>query len=299
MGDTPQPKRARERALDPPAQPALKGHDRGHAEEVEAHGALFVGAPRGTEVEQEKLGDCFFLAALASFAQRRPDEVRASIRPEGGGIYTVRFFRHDPATGQYEPKEVKVDRILPEEHGAPIYATTVNGQGLWVAIYEKAFAVEHHGYDVLDRGGDPAEAVAALTGRPARTTWLEHVEPHEVWEALDRAIAGQRVTLATTFTDAEARAMLARKRARGDAAAKAYDPATFTHKSLGLLPQHTYSVWRLEGSGHGDTPGAGRAVRLRNPWGHFEPPGDGRDDGMFSLPLTELTTLLANIIVGG
>jgi hypothetical protein len=276
-------------------EPPLKPHDRGHVQKVEAHGALFIGAPRGTEVEQQQLGDCFFLAALASFAQRRPDDVRASIRAVGPGVYAVRFFHHDPATGGYAPREVTVDRILPEEHGVPIYATAVDGQGLWVSIYEKAYAALLHGYGVLNQGGDPAVAVGALTGRPAHTTWLENAHPEATWEALESGIAGGKLTLATTFGNADARAMIRRKRQRGDAGAHAYDPDTFDYKTNGLVSNHTYSVWALEAAG------GRRAVRLRNPWGRFEPVTTPAhpDDGMFTISLAELTTLFANIVVGG
>src|SRR5262249_15053114 len=162
-----------------------------------------------------------------------------------------------------------------------------DGHGLWVSIYEKAYAVVRHGYDRLDRGGDPAAAIEALTGRPAHTTWLENAQPDAIWEALRSGIAHKSITLAATFGHDHARAVIRRQRHLGAPGARAYDPDRFEYKANGLVPDHTYSVWALEGAG------SHRAVRLRNPWGHFEP-GAGPDDGMFTIPFAELMTLFAD-----
>jgi hypothetical protein len=278
---------------DPTHEPAPMRKDR-NAEEVEAHGPVFEGRPRGTEVEQQTLGDCFFLASLASFADRRPDEVREALQARGDGTFAVRLFRKDHATGTLTPEIVVVDAKLPEEHGAPIYAAAVNGRARWVSLFEKAYAVLRRGYSHLD-GGSASTAVEALTGHPAHTTPLEHAHPDAIWEVLERAIAEKRVTVAQTYGDEDARAMLQRRRDRGEAAAHRYDAHRFTYVRHGLVDGHDYSVWGISSTGRH------RAVRLRNPWAHFEPKGEGhaKDDGIFTMPFDDWMLLYVYLTVGG
>jgi hypothetical protein len=279
----------------PPKEPALPPEDRGKAYEVVVHGPVFGARLSGAQVEQNALGDCFFLAPLASLAQRRPEEVRAAIQAREDGTFAVRLFHWDPATGALAPREVVVDAQIPEEHGQPIYGTTVHGRGLWVALFEKAFAVERGGYDRIDHGGVARLAVEALTGRPAHTTTLEHAHPDAIWEAIERAIAAHQITLASTLTDEEARALIARRQARGDslAGARAYDSHTFTHARHGFLAAHEYSLWAISGAG------GHRSVTLRNPWAAHEKLGDGKDDGILTLPFDELMLIFADVTLGG
>jgi hypothetical protein len=271
-------------------EPPLRPEDRGHAQNVEIHGALFEGAPRGTDVVQRALGDCFFLASLASLAQRRPEDVEAAIRRQPGGTFAVRLFHRDRAAGALLPREVVVDDLLPEAHGQPLHAAVRAGRGLWVALFEKAYALQRGGYGVIDRGGAAVAAIESLTGRSAHTLWLDR-DPDQVWAALDEAIADRRLTLASTWTDDEARAALQSRPAR--ATARPYDPATFTYERRGLVPGHQYSLWALHGAGEA------RAVQLRNPWAYREPAGDGKDDGIFTVPYQELLDLFANTTLGG
>jgi hypothetical protein len=281
-------------ASHPVEDPALLPGDRGEAREVRAHGPLFDGKPKGTDVEQNNLGDCFFLSSLASLAERRPEEVRAAIHARPDGTFAVRLFHEDHTTGTLAPREVVVDARIPEEHGAPIYGTTMDGHGLWVSLFEKAFAVLRGGYSRID-GGDARAAIEALTGRPARTTKLEHAHPDAIWEALEHAIASREITLASTYSDEDARATLARRHARGEPTAHVADPFAFTYARRGLVEAHEYSVWGLSGAGDH------RAVHLRNPWGELEPKGDGdgKDDGMFSMPFDEVMLLFADVTIGG
>jgi hypothetical protein len=280
-------------ASPPENEPALPREDRRKAHEVMERGPVFGPEVSGDQVEQNALGDCFFLAPLASLAQRRPDEVRAAIQARGDGTFAVRLFHRDRATGALAPHEVVVDALIPEEHGQPIYGTTVHGRGLWVSLFEKAFAVEHGGYDRIDQGGVARLAVEALTGHPAHTTTLEHAQPDAIWEAIEGAIAARRITLASTLTDEGARALLRRRIARGEEGARAWDPHTFSYARRGFLAGHEYSVWAISGAG------AHRSVTLRNPWADHEKLGDGKDDGILTLPFDELMLIFADVTLGG
>jgi hypothetical protein len=275
-----------------PAEPHLTPEYDGHAAYAPAQGPVFAGPPRGTEVQQQQLGDCFFLAALASFAQRRPEALRAAVREREHDV-TVRLYRHDHATGTFIAEEITVDRALPEERGAPIYATSTGGRALWVSFFEKAYAAHLGSYGALDHGGIASFAMQVLTGAPAHATMLAHAPAEAIWSLLEGAIAARKLTTASTFEAADARKTLAKKQAAGDAAAHAYHAETFTYERHGLVDGHDYTVWALHGA-HGD-----RALTLRNPWAFFEPGHDGHDDGLFTLPFDAFRTLFANVYVGG
>ena len=46
------------------------------------------GQPRATDIQQDKIGDCYFVATLAAVAEKQPDRIQDAIK-------------FDPATGNY------------------------------------------------------------------------------------------------------------------------------------------------------------------------------------------------------
>jgi hypothetical protein len=278
----------------PPHEPALFSADRGHAAFKAERPVLFDGKPSGDQVKQHVLGDCFFIAPLASFAQRRPDLVEAAIEEREGGLYAVRFYHFDHATKEATRRDEIVDGELPEgKDGKPMYATTVSGRGIWVSLFEKAYAKRRGGFKKLGRGGDPAAAIEALTGRKAHTAWLddEKRDPDDIWARLERGVADRQITLASTFSENEARNALAMLSEERRARVSAHERETFDYHHIGLVPSHEYSVWGL--SGHGDE----RAVTLRNPWAQRT--ALSKDDAVFTLPFREILRVFAYITVGG
>ena len=54
---------------------------------------LFSGSgPSYKDLEQGKLGDCYFLSALGSIADASPQAIENIFLDNGDGTYTVRFF---------------------------------------------------------------------------------------------------------------------------------------------------------------------------------------------------------------
>ena len=45
--------------------------------------------------------------------------------------------------------------------------------------------------------------------------------------------------------------------------------------------------------------GGVKYVELRNPWGFSEPAGNGKDDGIFKLPLADFVKYYENVEFGG
>jgi hypothetical protein len=264
-----------------------------HVRYEEVGGELFVRGVDGKDVRQHRLGDCFFLSALASLAQRRPHAIEEGIREHDDGRVTVRFYRRRREVEGFEPVYITVTKALPEAGDRPIVATSTARGELWVPLFEKAYAGWLGGYGVLDAGGDARHAVEALTGRLAHLTWLEHADADHVLRLLEESIAGGLLTTASTYLQDAARASLASKVARGAIPKHLYDPESFEYARHGLVEGHEYTVWGLHEEG------GQRMIRLHNPWCYFEPRGNGRDDGMFSLPFDRFLLIFDTVCSGG
>lgn len=127
-----------------------------------AGGRIVKGDIKAEDIEQGRLGDCYFLASLAALAQRsRPTLERAVLKAPAAGVYGVRWF----VGGR--PTTTWVDDRFPHRDGKPVYSHSPSG-ALWVLVLEKAYAKEFGGYRAIE-AGRPADALADLTGLPATT----------------------------------------------------------------------------------------------------------------------------------
>jgi Ca2+-binding RTX toxin-like protein len=122
--------------------------------------------PIRTDINQGSLGDCYFLAGLASIAGAKSKFIRNSIADLGDGTYAVRF-----SSGFGPSIYFRVDNELPANNIASgggamadgiVYARLGHDDSMWVAIMEKAYAVYRGGdYDIIDGGWaeEPYEAL--------------------------------------------------------------------------------------------------------------------------------------------
>jgi hypothetical protein len=107
-------------------------------------GSLFQNGASYTDIYQGDLGDCYFLAALASNAFRSPSTIASMFIDNGDNTYTVRFYNNGVAD------YVTVDRYLPvDKNGTFIYARqkaddwgkpSDSANEWWYALAEKAYA---------------------------------------------------------------------------------------------------------------------------------------------------------------
>lgn len=95
---------------------------------------LFTDGPDYRDVAQGQVGDCYFMAALASIANTDPGIIRQAIAPLGDGTYVVQYFRNGAANF------VRVDADLPASGSSLAYAKTGPDGELWVPLMEKAYA---------------------------------------------------------------------------------------------------------------------------------------------------------------
>jgi len=197
-----------------------------------------------SDVGQGGLGDCYLAAVLVGLARQRPDLLVDGIRENPNGTFTVTFYRDG------RPFPVTVTRALP---GLPDGdATGVGDAGggvaggarpvptmaafdlegrpeLWAAVYEKAYARLHGGYDALG-GGDPGVAASDLIGHQHHA-----VSPGAIGVAdvASRLAAGDVITVSTR-------------------------PTLVDGPPTGLVSRHAYAVLAADVEG-------GRLL-LRNPW---------------------------------
>jgi Ca2+-binding RTX toxin-like protein len=146
--------------------------------------------PSIDDVNQGNLGDCYFLAGLASIAQKGPGWIHERICDLGDDTYAVMF------EGSY----IRVDNQLPTAApgGGPEFAGFGLEGSMWVPIMEKAFAYWRdsgdRSYGALD-GGDRDEPFDML-GIQCEDFW--DGDNDDLLQGLWNAVAGGNAVTAST-----------------------------------------------------------------------------------------------------
>ncbi|XP_043692215.1 calpain-type cysteine protease DEK1-like [Telopea speciosissima] len=199
---------------------------------------LFSGVANPSDVCQGRLGDCWFLSAVAVLTEvSRISEVIITPEFNEEGIYTVRFC----IQGEWVP--VVVDDWIPcESPGKPAFATSRKGNELWVSILEKAYAKLHGSYEALE-GGLVQDALVDLTGGAG--------------EEIDMRSAQAQIDLASGRLWSQ----LLRFKQEGFLLGAGSPSGSDVHiSSSGIVQGHAYSLLQVrEVDGH-------KLVQIRNPW---------------------------------
>ncbi|XP_027346143.1 calpain-type cysteine protease DEK1 [Abrus precatorius] len=205
---------------------------------LDCHPCLFSGAPNPSDVCQGRLGDCWFLSAVAVLTEvSRISEVIITPEYNEEGIYTVRFC----VQGEWIP--VVVDDWIPcELPGKPAFATSKKGYELWVSILEKAYAKLHGSYEALE-GGLVQDALVDLTGGAG--------------EEIDMRSGEAQIDLASGRLWSQ----LLRFKQEGFLLGAGSPSGSDVHiSSSGIVQGHAYSILQVrEVDGH-------KLVQIRNPW---------------------------------
>lgn len=217
--------------------------------------------PRATDVKQGWIGDCYFLAPLASLAQENPDLIRRLVVELGDGTYAVRFRKDGSSV------YVRVDNELVIWNGGttPLYAKLGPEGAMWVAIVEKAFANFRRGegtYASIDRGW-MNEAFGALG-------FASETFPRINGEAID---------------------VLARAKTELDKGAAVTWATGHIPAGVPLIGDHVYTIDDVQL----DAEGQPAFIRLLNPWGFDGAGNDGADDGYVTLTAAQAASVNAII----
>ncbi|XP_051113651.1 calpain-type cysteine protease DEK1 [Andrographis paniculata] len=199
---------------------------------------LFSGTANPSDVCQGRLGDCWFLSAVAVLTEvSRISEVIITPEYNEEGIYTVRFC----IQGEWVP--VVVDDWIPcESPGRPAFATSKKANELWVSLLEKAYAKLHGSYEALE-GGLVQDALVDLTGGAG--------------EEIDMRSAQSQIDLASGRLWSQ----ILRFKQEGFLLGAGSPSGSDVHiSSSGIVQGHAYSILQVrEVDGH-------KLVQIRNPW---------------------------------
>lgn len=203
------------------------------------HGpCLFAGNADASDVCQGRLGDCWFLSAVAVLTEASQiAEVIITPSYNEEGIYTVRFC----IQGEWVP--VVVDDWIPcEPRGKPAFATSRRCNELWVSILEKAYAKVHGSYEALE-GGFVHDALVDLTGGAG--------------EEIDMSSAQAQIDLASGRLWSQLLSFKQQGFLLGAGSPSGSDAHV---SSSGIVQGHAYSVLQVrEVDGH-------KLIQVRNPW---------------------------------
>lgn len=114
------------------------------------------------DIKQGSLGNCWFMCALASLAERPKLVENLFITKEKNkeGVYRIKFCKNG------EWVEVTIDDLIPcYPFGGPLFSKA-HGNEMWVMLIEKAYSKLHGNYFTL-RGGFANEGMIDLTGCPS------------------------------------------------------------------------------------------------------------------------------------
>ena len=118
-----------------------KNSNRGGLRHKTVEGPIFPRDPKPEDILQGGLGDCFFLASLASIAATRPDHIKSMISDSGDGTVSVRFYKiTKPPMGEktFQAQYVTVRKAIAQTmFGSRIFTS---GNTIWPALIEKAYA---------------------------------------------------------------------------------------------------------------------------------------------------------------
>ncbi|OWF44269.1 calpain-15-like [Mizuhopecten yessoensis] len=217
--------------------------------------AVYRSNPLADDIGQGRLGNCWFLSALAVLAERKEllEKIILTRQFCKEGAYHVRLCKD----GRW--KIVLIDDFFPcDQYNRLLYSKSKRKQ-LWVPLIEKAAAKLHGCYEALV-SGRAIEALALLTGEPCERIQLQEQEDDDVeidekkiWTKLVKA-RQSKFLMGTSC---------------GTLNMKSSDLQHY--ETLGLIPNHAYSLLDVQ-----DAAG-NRLVKIRNPWGTVSWKGNWSD----------------------
>ena len=206
-----------------------------------------------SDILQGYLGNCYFLAALASMANISEDMIKKlliSTETNKYGIYCVQICFNG------EWRAVILDDSFPcyPDQRGPCF-TKGNNEELWVMLLEKAWAKLHGNYERIE-AGVASESLRCLTGAPVEV-FFQDDDKVDLWNILKDACKNKFPMVAG-----------------------ADDEENLSKSKVGkknLVPSHVYSLLSVVEIYH-PSRGEQRLLKMRNPWGNKEWKGDWCDE---------------------
>lgn len=124
--------------------------------------SLFGSGASYNNIHQGQLGDCYYLSSCSAVAEdpNRIKKIFLTQTYNSAGIFAVTVYVRG------KPTQVVIDDYLPFVNSHLLFDSVQQGEGIWAALLEKAWAKVNGNYDVTTAGW-MAEAVGFLTGTPS------------------------------------------------------------------------------------------------------------------------------------
>ena len=227
------------------------------------------GHPVASDIKQGQLGDCYLLASMGSLAFQQPALIESAIRYDAEReSFRVSLYEAQRNLLGFKKAPRKVDVEVTQADLAADFKRTRNfpaspselPPAVWPAVIETAYAKHavrpgealKDGFDRIDNGGWPKDALFALSGAPADQlsgSRLKHQRVSEVYEDLKHDLDEHRPIVLST------------------------NPVNLKEED-GLLSsdQGAGHAYMVEGIRKVDDQ---VKITLRNPWGHNMAPEHG------------------------
>ena len=135
---------------------------------LDVRAPIFPHPPSPRDIKQGAMGDCFFLAGLASIVDKDPDAVTKMIRDNGNGTVTVRIFDVEGTAPNktFKPFYITFEKSILHTDFS-LMPERADAAAPWVGLMEKAYAIHLGSYALLNEGGYASDVYEALLGKPA------------------------------------------------------------------------------------------------------------------------------------
>ena len=194
-------------------------------------------------IQPSGIGNCYFVAALASLANVHPERIKNMIQVNDDGTYTVKFPGASSSVTVDKPSKDEIEQV----GGATKY-------GIWPLIVQKAYGKYcgggKHDLDGSDGGSAFSAGVKILSDKGVDYGGIGYMLPLMSWKSMDEtlknAVCPGNKNDAVPVTVSTAKSLFS------------------GNTSDGFVRGHVYSVLDYK---HNDNDVKQSLVTVRNPWG--------------------------------
>lgn len=211
--------------------------------------------PQLDDVDQNRIPDCWLLAALGGIADQSPDTIRQAVTELGDGTYAVRFYRD----GQEVFYRVDADLVTTSATGTALRNAGFGHDGsIWVAVIEKAYAF-------FRRDAGTHDASVNLSGNQTDVGWYQSLGYGDSSDAA-QALGLTASTVDTTdYTNKTAYVTELKKQIDEGKLVVLYGPGAASDWTANRSMRSGAHAWTVVGYTF-DALGQATGVRVRNPY---------------------------------